>query len=105
MVGIKSVFRRATLRITNGDVSLESSIKSSYLLPIVCFTEKLIKISRISQEKFFWGGGERIDTIEKATNEKEINKTNGMRIKQMNMNSNIWGIRNEMRKCPENAMI
>lgn len=27
MVGIKSVFRRATLRITNGDVSLESSIK------------------------------------------------------------------------------
>lgn len=30
MVGIKSVFRRATLRYTNGDESVESSIKQSY---------------------------------------------------------------------------
>lgn len=40
MVGIKSVFRRATLRITNGDVSLESSMyRTSYLLPIVFYIE------------------------------------------------------------------
>lgn len=41
MVGIKSVFRRATLRITNGDVSLESSIKH-HIYCQLCFTFEIV---------------------------------------------------------------
>lgn len=59
IVGIKSVFRRATLRITNGDVSLESSIKhhiySQFFFWLsLCLCVNFKYFNPVSQDSLHW---------------------------------------------------